>query len=526
MKRRVVLLIMDGWGLRDDSTANAVKLARTPVVDGLLKAYPHTRLDPSGRAVGLPDGQMGNSEVGHLNLGAGRVVRQDIVRVSDAINDGSFFENEALLRAVRTAQSGGTLHLMGLLSSGGVHSMQSHLEALVELAARNDLARVRVHAFMDGRDTSPTGGLRCLADLQAVLDRQKTGAVASVMGRYHAMDRDKRWDRTRKAYYALRDGEGLHTADYAAAVKRSYDAGVTDEFIEPIIVVDANNEPIGRVKDGDAVVFFNFRADRARQITQAFTDPAFDGFDRRGTTSLTYVCMTEYRKDFDLPVAIRRSSMKNILGEAASAAGHTSFRIAETEKYAHVTYFFNGGNETPYGGEDRMLIPSPKVATYDETPRMSAAEVTDTLIATLVEKRHDYIICNLANPDMVGHTGVLEAAIEAVETVDTCVGRIIDALDLNHDVAIVTADHGNAEMMIDPETGGPHTAHTTNPVPCILVDKHYRGELIETGALRDIAPTICNYLGTTPPEEMTGRDLRKNLQDSGTSVRAFGVRRR
>jgi len=502
---------MDGWGLREDSTANAVKLARTPVVDRLWETYPHTRLDPSGRAVGLPRGQMGNSEVGHLNLGAGRVVNQDIVRVSDAISDGSFFENQSLQAALFAAKLGRKLHLIGLLSDGGVHSTLSHLEALVELAVRNDAGNVCIHAFTDGRDTSPNGGLKYLAELQAVLDRQKTGRVASVTGRYHAMDRDKRWDRIEKAYNALRHGEGLHTMDYAADVQRSYDAGVTDEFIEPIVVVDAKGEPIGRIEDGDAVVFFNFRADRARQITEAFTAPGFDEFDRRGTPGLTWVCMTEYREDFDLPVAFRRERMKNILGEVASSAGHTSYRIAETEKYAHVTYFFNGGLETPWEGENRTLIPSPKVATYDETPRMSAVEVTDTLISMLAGNRHDYIICNFANPDMIGHTGVLDAAIEAVETVDTCVGRVIDALDLESDVAIVTADHGNAEMMIDPATGGPHTAHTTNPVPCILVDKHYRGELIDEGWLRDIAPTICNYLGMTPPEEMTGGDLRKNL---------------
>jgi 2,3-bisphosphoglycerate-independent phosphoglycerate mutase len=508
VKRRIILVIMDGWGLRDGEEANAVKLAKTPVVDHLWKEFPHTTLDPAGTAVGLPEGQMGNSEVGHLNLGAGRVVFQDLMRISRAIENGDFFENQVLRSAVEAVQHGGTLHLVGLVSDGGVHSHEKHLLALLDLAGRLGVKDVRIHAFMDGRDTSPTGGIGYLGELQAVLDKKKSGRIASIMGRYFAMDRDKRWDRIEKAFDAMTVGAGNRVADYKEAMQASYEQGVTDEFIEPIVVVDAAGEPIGRIKDGDAIIFFNFRADRARQITRAFTERHFNSFDRKSSPHVKFVCMTEYDHTFSLPVAFPPQPMKNILGEVASLAGCTSLRIAETEKYAHVTYFFNGGNEVPFAGEDRVLIPSPKVATYDLKPEMSAAEVTETLIGELKKRKHDFIICNFANPDMVGHTGSLPAAIKAVETVDKCVGRVIEALDLERDAAIVTADHGNAETMVDPNTGGPHTAHTTNPVPCILVDRHYDGELVAGGSLKEIAPTICSYLGIPKPKEMTGQDLR------------------
>ncbi|MFQ5510240.1 MAG: 2,3-bisphosphoglycerate-independent phosphoglycerate mutase [Candidatus Krumholzibacteriia bacterium] len=510
MKRRIVLLIMDGWGLRADGQANAVAQAATPIVDGLWNRYPHTTLDPSGTEVGLPAGQMGNSEVGHLNLGAGRVVYQDIMRISRAIESGEFFENGALTGACDAVGDRGTLHLMGLLSTGGVHSTREHLYALLEMARRRGVRDVCVHAFLDGRDTSPTAGTRYLSDLQDELDAARLGRVATVCGRYYCMDRDKRWDRVQKGYDALTAGRGRRVTDYQGALRESYDRDVTDEFVEPIVVTDGKGKPVGTVRDGDSIIFFNFRADRARQLTAAFTEAGFTGFTREARPEVDFVCMTAYDKRFKLPVAFPRAGMKNILGAVAAAAGRTGFRLAETEKYAHVTYFFNGGVEEPFEGEDRILVPSPSVATYDLQPAMSALGVTEALIQTLGENRHDYVVCNFANPDMVGHTGVLEAAIEAVETVDTCVGRVIEALDPGRDAAIVTADHGNAELMIDPETGGPHTAHTTNPVPCILVDERYDGNLIEGGSLKEIAPTMCHYMGVDVPPEITGRDLRED----------------
>lgn len=508
MDKRAILIIMDGWGLRQEADANAVAQAKTPNVEQLWQTYPHTTLVTSGEAVGLPRGQMGNSEVGHLNLGAGRVVHQDIMRISRAIKSGKFFDNPVLVEAMQSVKPGGKLHLMGLLSDGGVHSLQDHLYALINMAGRHDIAEVRVHALLDGRDTSPHGGHKYLADLQAVLNESGVGRIASVVGRYFCMDRDKRWDRVRKAYDAFVTGVGTRVVDYSKALQKSYDAGVTDEFVEPIVVVDDKEAPVGLIEDGDVIVFFNFRADRARQITRAFTDRDFGGFERNAAPQVGFYCMTQYDQTFDLPVAFSPVRMQNILGKVTADSGRRGFRIAETEKYAHVTYFFNGGEEVAFPGEDRILVPSPQVATYDMKPEMSAGEVTDTLLRVLAERRHEYIVCNFANPDMVGHTGVLEAAIKAVETVDTCVGRVVEALDLDKDIAIITADHGNAEMMVDPETGGPHTAHTTNPVPCILVDRHYKGELIGDGSLRDIAPTICNYLGISVPAEMTGRDLR------------------
>ena len=402
-------------------------------------------------------------------------------------------------------------HLVGLLSDGGVHSLQDHLYGLLDMAVRRGVKDVRIHAFTDGRDTSPTAGMRYLAELQDAINERGVGRIATVTGRYFAMDRDKRWDRVRRAYDALTLGAGHHTTDFRAVVRESYDRGVTDEFIEPIVVVDDGDDPVGTIKNGDAIFFYNFRADRARQLTSALIDPDFEGFDREVLPDGNFIAMTKYDRRFDVPIAFPPVKMKNILAETAANQGRTSFRIAETEKYAHVTYFFNGGNEVEYTGEERILIPSPKVATYDLKPDMSAFELADTLIQKLRNKHHDYLICNFANPDMVGHTGVLDAAIAAVETVDTCVGRVLEALDPDKDVAIVTADHGNAEVMVDPKTGGPHTAHTTNPVPCILVDNHYRGKLISGGSLKEIAPTICNYIGITPPKEMTGRDLRADV---------------
>jgi 2,3-bisphosphoglycerate-independent phosphoglycerate mutase len=499
---------MDGWGLSDEVEGNAVHLAATPVFDKIWAAYPHTALDPHGEAVGLPKGQMGNSEVGHLNLGAGRVVYQDFVRISKSIESGEFFENKALVDAFDSVKDGGRLHLIGLVSDGGVHSHQTHLNALIEMAARRNFTNVFVHALMDGRDTSPTGGKEYLTQLRGELDRRGVGRIASVVGRYYAMDRDRRWDRVKRAYDMLTLGAGSVTTDCVAAIQSSYDANVTDEFVEPIVIADDGGKPVGRVQEGDAVIFFNFRADRAREICSALSDPDFDGFPRDAFPNPELTTMTRYDQRFRFPVAYPPFTLDKILAEVAAASGMTSLRIAETEKYAHVTYFFNGGNEVEYDGEDRVLIPSPKVATYDLKPEMSAAEVADTTVKLLAEDRHDYVVCNFANPDMVGHTGVIDAAVKAVETVDTCVGQILDALDFSRDVVIVTADHGNSEQMLDPATGEPHTAHTTNLVPCVLLDDRYSGGLIEGGSLRDVAPTICNYLGVEIPAEMTGRDLR------------------
>lgn len=510
MNKKPLLIIMDGWGWRNESDGNAVRQAKTPVFDELWNTRPRTLVHCSGPHVGLPEGQMGNSEVGHLNLGAGRVVYQDIVRIDRAIEDGSFFDNEVLAAAME-AGKGGALHLMGLLSDGGVHSRQQHLDALLDMARRRGVDRVYVHAVLDGRDTPPHNGIKYLAALDEQIEQIGVGRIATVVGRYYCMDRDERWDRIERAYDLYTAGTGERTQDVADAMKRSYDRGVTDEFVEPVVVVEGG-EPVGPVREGDSIIFFNFRADRARQITRAFKDRSFDRFERRvDPARLDYACMTEYDETFGLPVAFAPESYKNILAAVASAKGKKSLRIAETEKYAHVTYFFNGGVEEPYPGETRILVPSPRVATYDLQPEMSAEEVCDRLIEEIRSDQHDYIVCNFANPDMVGHTGVMEAAVKAVETVDSCVGRILDELDPAHHAAIVTADHGNAEDMVDYENGGPQTAHTTNPVPCILVDSDYDGSLIEGGALRDFAPTICHYLGVDVPEEMTGKDLRAEL---------------
>ncbi|HXV14349.1 MAG TPA: 2,3-bisphosphoglycerate-independent phosphoglycerate mutase, partial [Candidatus Krumholzibacteria bacterium] len=422
-----------------------------------------------------------------------------------AIRDGSFFANPALVEAMDRVRARGALHLIGLLSDGGVHSHQQHLYALLKMAKDRGVKDVFVHAILDGRDTAPHGGERYLRELEERMRAEGVGSIATVVGRYYAMDRDKRWERTRRGYDLFTLGEGAAAASAAEAIGRSYDAGITDEFVEPVRV---GSGPRGLVGDGDSVVFFNFRADRARQITHAFTDEPFAGFERRARPRVHYVGMARYEDTLDLPSAFAPESRRDILVDTASANGKATLRIAETEKYAHVTYFFNGGEEHEYAGETRVLIPSPKVATYDLKPEMSAAEVTDALIREIRSDRHDYIICNFANPDMVGHTGVLAAAIKACETVDACVGRVMDAIDLARYAVIVTADHGNCELMIDPATGGPHTAHTTNPVPCILVDPDYHGALIEGGSLRDIAPTILDYLGVARPSGMTGRDLR------------------
>jgi 2,3-bisphosphoglycerate-independent phosphoglycerate mutase len=508
MPNPLLLMILDGWGINDHTDNNAISRAATPNMTRLCREYPCTQLDASGMAVGLPDGQMGNSEVGHLNIGAGRIVYQDLTRISKAIEDGSFFSNKVLLDCIaRTKASGGSLHLAGLLSDGGVHSHNTHLYALLEMAAKEGIRNVFVHGLLDGRDTPPKSGADYLAQLEVEMEKIGTGRIATVIGRYYAMDRDNRWDRVEKAYEAMVQGVGLEFVSVQFAIEQSYLDGVTDEFVLPSVIVKGG-EPVGRVKDGDGLIFFNFRSDRAREITRAFTDPDFDGFARKRSPQLaSYVCMTVYDETFDLPVAFAPVELTNILGEVISRSGLTQLRIAETEKYAHVTFFFNGGNETPFPGEDRKLIPSPReIPTYDEKPEMSARLVTAEMLRMLDEDRYDFIVLNFANADMVGHTGMLPAAVKAIETVDECVGKIVEKVLEKKGRALITADHGNAETMVD-EKGEPHTAHTTGPVPFIFVDEAGKDAALKTGILADIAPTVLDLLGIPQPAEMTGSSL-------------------
>ena len=498
-KTPTTLIIMDGFGLANASDDNAVSLAQTPVLDRLFREYANTTLSASGLDVGLPDGQMGNSEVGHTNIGGGRVVFQDLPRISRAIDDGSFFKNEAYNKAMDNClKNGSSLHLYGLLSDGGVHSHIQHLFALLQMAKDKGLEKVYVHCFLDGRDVSPTSGKSFVQELCDKCAEIGVGKIATVMGRYYAMDRDKRWERVQMAYDAMVYGEGIHNADPVDAVAKSYANGVTDEFVEPVVC-----DSEGTIGDNDSVIFFNFRPDRAREITRAIVDPEFDGFQREYFPT-TYVCNTEY--DASMPnvlVAWPRVAVKNGLGEYLSSMGMTQLRIAETEKYAHVTFFFNGGVEKQYPGEDRVLVPSPKVATYDLQPEMSAFEVCDKCVERIESGAYDVIILNFANCDMVGHTGVLEAAVKAVETVDTCVGKVVEATLKMGGIAMITADHGNAEDMKQ-EDGSPMTAHTTNLVPFILCGA---GSELRTGRLADIAPTILDVLGLACPPEMDGRTL-------------------
>jgi 2,3-bisphosphoglycerate-independent phosphoglycerate mutase len=505
-----VLIIMDGFGLSDQKEGNAVYQARTPNLDRYWNEYPHVAIQASGLDVGLPAGQMGNSEVGHLNIGAGRIVYQEFTRISKAIEDGSFFTNKALLAAIDNVKKHGTkLHLMGLVSDGGVHSHIEHLYALVELAKRNGLQQVYIHCFTDGRDVPPTSGKSYIEALERKLEEYKFGKIATVMGRYYAMDRDKRWDRTQKAYDALVLGTGEFASSAVEAMEQSYKADVTDEFVRPTVVLE-NGKPVATIGPNDSIIFFNFRPDRARQLTRAFIQPEFNEFPRgKGYFPVCFVSMTQYDETFtNIHVAYEPQTLTNTFGEYISKLGKKQLRIAETEKYAHVTFFFNGGVEYPNENEDRVLIPSPKVATYDMKPSMSAFEVTDEVERRIASGEYDVIILNYANCDMVGHTGVMEAAIEAVETVDKCVGRVVEAVRARGGKVIVTADHGNAEQMIDYETGEPHTAHTSNPVPFILIDDTRKDvTLREGGRLADIIPTMLELMGLTKPEEMTGESL-------------------
>jgi 2,3-bisphosphoglycerate-independent phosphoglycerate mutase len=506
--RPVALIVLDGWGYRPQTEGNAIALANTPTWDALWKRSSRTLLDASGLRVGLPEGQMGNSEVGHLNLGAGRVVMQDLVRISSAITDGSFYTNPALTAACGQVMSnGGTLHLLGLIGSGGVHAIDQHLLALIELAKRRGISRVAIHAILDGRDTLPKSALGFMQELLGQIKKIGSPAkIASVSGRYYTMDRDRRWERTELGYRAIVLGEGTTVTDPLGAISKAYESGKTDEFILPVVVTE-NGKPVAPMKDGDAVICFNYRSDRMRQIVRALIDPAFDGFTIARRPKVSITTLTNYDKTFDVPVAFAPTSMARILAEVLSSRGLDMLKTAETEKYPHVTYFFNGGIEAPFPCEHRVMVPSPKVATYDLQPEMSAAGVTDALVKGITSGEHDFILCNYANADMVGHSGSIPATIKAVETVDACLSRVLKAAESAGTRLLVTADHGNAEMLIDPETGGPHTAHTTNPVPFVTIDWEQEQRLRSGGALCDVAPTILSMLGIEQPAEMTGVTL-------------------
>jgi 2,3-bisphosphoglycerate-independent phosphoglycerate mutase len=504
----VVLIVLDGWGLREDRRHNAIEGARKPVWDRLWREFPHTTVRTSGSSVGLPSGQMGNSEVGHLNLGAGRVVYQEFTRISRSIRTGSFFSNLTLTDAVDKAIGcNQAVHILGLLSPGGVHSHEEHIHAMVRLAVERGAPRVCVHAFLDGRDMPPKSAEPSIAALEALLAGLGRGRIASVVGRYYAMDRDNRWGRIAKAYDLLVEGRGEYEApDALAALRLAYDRGETDEFVKATAIAPPGGSP-AMIEDGDVVINMNYRSDRVRQITRALAERDFQEFERPVVRRLgAYVSLTEYNKEFDIPVAFPPERLKNGFGEYISSLGLHQLRLAETEKYAHVTFFFNGGIEQPFEGEDRVLIPSPKVATYDLKPEMSAPEVTDALVEAIGSGRYDAIVCNYANSDMVGHTGQYEAAVHAVETIDECLGRVVKALHKAGGEMLVTADHGNAEQMVDEENGQPHTAHTTNPVPLIYVGPRF-ATLSEGGALCDIAPTLLTIMGLPQPREMTGRSL-------------------
>lgn len=500
----VVLLILDGWGHRDDPADNALAQADLPNWRRLWAGSPHTLIHTEGRHVGLPDGQMGNSEVGHMNLGAGRIVYQDLTRIDAAIEDGSFFANNELRAACAAAKaSGGTLHVMGLLSPGGVHSHETQIFAMLDLAQREGVPRVAVHAFLDGRDTPPRSAEASLRALQSRCDALGNARIATVSGRYYAMDRDKRWDRLRKAWDAIVEAQAEHrAADALSALQAAYARGENDEFVLPTVL--DGTEPM---RDGDAVVFMNFRADRARQLTAAFVDPAFSGFQARRPRLSRYVCLTEYDAKLPASVAFAPDDLAHTLGEIVSAQGLRQLRIAETEKYAHVTFFFSGGREDMYPGEERILVPSPKVATYDLQPEMSCPELTAKLVEAIGTGRFDVIVCNIANPDMVGHSGDLQAAIKAAQAVDVALGAIDAAVRAANGALLITADHGNLEMMRDPVTGQPHTAHTVGPVPFVYVGERNGVRLRDGGALRDVAPTVLDLLGLPAPAEMTGRSL-------------------
>ncbi len=506
-KKPYALIIMDGYGVNERHEGNAIYAAKTPNLDRYMKEYPNTVIHASGMDVGLPDGQMGNSEVGHTNIGAGRIVYQELTRITKSIQDGDFFENPVLLGAVENCKKNNSaLHLMGLLSDGGVHSHNTHLYGLLELAKQQGLTNVHIHGFLDGRDVPPSSAADYAEQLVAKIREIGVGDIATVMGRYYAMDRDNRWERVEKAYNALVSGEGVKAESAVTAIKASYNDGVTDEFVVPT-VIEKDGEPLGKISEGDSVIFFNFRPDRAREITRTIVDKDFNGFERKFFNTY-YVCMTQY--DATMPnveVAFKPQKLENTFGEYISRKGLRQLRIAETEKYAHVTFFFNGGVEKVYDGEDRVLVNSPKVATYDMQPEMSAYEVCDKVVERIKSGEYDVIVLNFANCDMVGHTGVFEAAVKAVEAVDTCVGRTLDAICEMGGIALVTADHGNADQMIDYDNQSPFTAHTTNVVPLVLVGR--KDVSLKTGRLADLTPTLLDLMGLEKPAEMTGESLIK-----------------
>ncbi|MCS7023941.1 MAG: 2,3-bisphosphoglycerate-independent phosphoglycerate mutase [Bryobacteraceae bacterium] len=507
-KRPVVLTILDGFGYSTRLEGNAVYHAYKPNFDGLMRDYPHTLIEASGPWVGLPEGQMGNSEVGHLNIGSGRIIQMDVTKI-DALISSNELRNNPVIKALMAHARGRRLHLLGLLSDGGVHSHINHLFGILRIAQAEGVTDIAIHCFLDGRDTPPTSGIGYVEQLQRIIGELGVGRIATVSGRYYAMDRDKRWERIERAFDAMVLGQGAKWQDPLAAIQASYEKGVTDEFVEPVVIVDSQQQPVGLIRDGDAVFFYNFRADRGREMTMALVDPSLETPARsKAPKNLHYVTMTQYDKSFTVPFAIDNEPPRYTLGQVLSEAGLRNLRTAETEKYPHVTYFFNGGIEKPYPGEERELVPSPKVPTYDLKPEMSALEVCDVVVKALESDSFDVIVVNFANPDMVGHSGKFEAAKKAVETCDVCLGRIYPLIRQRNAAWIVTADHGNAETMIDPVTGGPHTYHTTNPVPLVIASAE-KIPLRDGGSLRDIAPTILGLLGIPKPPEMTGEDLRR-----------------
>ena len=505
-KKLAMLMILDGFGINENTDGNAVKLANTPNIDKLMKKYPTTEMYTSGLKVGLPEGQMGNSEVGHTNIGAGRIVYQELTKITKSIEDGDFFAIPEFIEAIENCKKyNSKLHILGLVSDGGVHSHIRHLYGLLEMAKRRDFENVYVHCFLDGRDTPPASGESYIMQLEEKMKEKGVGKIASISGRYYAMDRDKRWDRVKKCYDALVNGEGNKATSATIAIEDSYQKEVFDEFVEPTVICNGDT-PIATIQENDSVIFFNFRPDRARQITRAIVDPDFDGFETKKLKTY-FVCFTSYDETMpNVKIAFKKEPIVNTFGEVISKNGLTQLRIAETEKYAHVTFFFNGGEEKQYPGEDRILVPSPKVATYDLQPEMSAREVTENVVKAINSEKYNAIILNYANPDMVGHTGSLPAAIKAVETIDECVGKVVEAVLAHDGTLIITADHGNCEQMIDYKTGEPHTAHTTNPVPLILVSNNENYK-VKSGKLADLAPTLLEILGIDKPAEMTGESI-------------------
>ncbi len=507
-KRLTMLIILDGFGINENENGNAIKIAKTHNIDKLLKQNPNTIIHTSGLDVGLPEGQMGNSEVGHTNIGAGRIIYQDLTKITKSIEEGDFFSNQELVNAIENCKKNGSkLHIFGLLSDGGVHSHVRHLYAILELAKRKDFEDVYVHCFLDGRDTPPASAENYIVELEKKMEEKGVGKIASIMGRFYAMDRDKRWERVQLAYNALVNGEGEKATSAITAIESSYQQEIFDEFVKPTVIVNAEGNPTATITQNDSIIFFNFRPDRAREITRSIVDNEFKEFEKK-LLDVYYVCFTNYDETMpNVHIAFKKDEIKNTFGEYISNNGLTQLRIAETEKYAHVTFFFNGGEEKQYLGEDRILVPSPKVQTYDLKPEMSAIEVTDKVIEAINSNKYDSIILNYANCDMVGHTGNLEAAIKAVETIDTCIGKVIEAVSNKKGVALITADHGNAEQMIDYKTGEPHTAHTTNPVPLIIFGLD--SIKLSEGRLADLAPTMLDIMGLEKPAEMTGNSLIK-----------------